>query len=260
MLSKINHTQISNDFMDEFMSKLSGGAVKVFLAIARKTIGWHKDTDSISLSQLMKTTGLSRQGMINVIAELEKQDLIKVDRNDGQSNKFTINYGELVNSVDRTSQESRPVEAVTSQKSRHTKERLNKYKEIASSYLKPSVLLFDKILENDDHAFAGKDKQKTTQSWANEIRKLVEIDKRTIKDIEQVIVWCQADDFWKTNILSGEKLRKQFSRLFLQMKAKTEKHSAGPHKVNTYVPEYVPPEERAPAELVAGLREKLGIR
>ena len=48
-----NYTQISNEFID-MLSNFSGASVKIFLAISRKTIGWHKISDRISYSQLEK--------------------------------------------------------------------------------------------------------------------------------------------------------------------------------------------------------------
>lgn len=54
-------------------------------------------------------------------------------------------------------------------------------------------------------------------AWANEIRLMVENDQRGETDIEAVIIWCQQEDFWKTNILSMKKLREKYDTLFLQM-------------------------------------------
>lgn len=54
--------------------------------------------------------------------------------------------------------------------------------------------------------------------WTKDINKIVRIDKRTYEQVEWMIHWCQQDDFWKTNILSPAKLRKQFNRLVIQAK------------------------------------------
>jgi hypothetical protein len=42
-------------------------------------------------------------------------------------------------------------------------------------------------------------------------------DGRDPIELEQVICWCQEDDFWKNNILSTGKLRKQYDQLVLKM-------------------------------------------
>ena len=59
------------------------------------------------------------------------------------------------------------------------------------------------------------------QKWAQEINKMIRIDKRTPKEIESVIIFSQKDSFWMTNILSAKALRKQFDRLYLQGKQKS---------------------------------------
>lgn len=56
------------------------------------------------------------------------------------------------------------------------------------------------------------------RKWATEIDRLIRIDKREAVEIEKVIIWCQEDSFWKSNILSAPKLRKQFPQLVLKMK------------------------------------------
>jgi len=61
------------------------------------------------------------------------------------------------------------------------------------------------------------------QKWSLTFHRMLNIDKRSKEEIADVIEWCQQDDFWYQNILSADKLRKQYDRLFLQMeKQKTE--------------------------------------
>lgn len=54
--------------------------------------------------------------------------------------------------------------------------------------------------------------------WAEDIGKINRLDKRTHKQIEWMVRWAQKDDFWKKNILSPSKLRKQFNKLVVQAK------------------------------------------
>jgi phage replication O-like protein O len=95
MLKINNHTQITNEFIDDYMSKVSGSATKVFLSIARKTIGWHKETDQISQSQLIEMTGMSLNTVKDGIRELLEHNIIKKEQTGtGKSIKtyFEINY------------------------------------------------------------------------------------------------------------------------------------------------------------------------
>lgn len=54
------------------------------------------------------------------------------------------------------------------------------------------------------------------QNWADCFRLLHERDGYGWKTISDVLAWCQDDDFWKRNILSGGKFRKQFDQLLVK--------------------------------------------
>jgi hypothetical protein len=104
-LAKINHTQIPNEFLDEWMPKLNASATLVFLVICRKTIGWHKDTDPISLSQIMVMTGLGRQGTVTALKELEVNGLIVGERKGRKSTVWGVNFNQVVHSVDQQNEQ-----------------------------------------------------------------------------------------------------------------------------------------------------------
>ncbi|WP_193065347.1 DNA replication protein DnaD [Oceanobacillus oncorhynchi] len=80
-------------------------------------------------------------------------------------------------------------------------------------HLKLAELLFKKIKENNPNA-----KKPNLESWADTFRKIMEIDKKSGKEIQDLILWSQQHHFWYKNILSADKLRKQFDRLQLEMK------------------------------------------
>jgi len=63
--------------------------IKVTLAIARKTFGWQKSKDKISLSQLIEMTGMSSQGVRNGIDEGIKRGTI-TRAPDGQSFIYSL--------------------------------------------------------------------------------------------------------------------------------------------------------------------------
>lgn len=86
-----------------------------------------------------------------------------------------------------------------------------------SSPFKLAKYLYLKIQENDPNA-----KEPNFQTWADDARKLMELDKRSKENIYNVINWCQQDEFWSSNILSVKKLRSQFTQLFIKMNKDTE--------------------------------------
>jgi phage replication O-like protein O len=87
-----NTTQIPNEVFDSLMPHLSGGELKVLLYICRRTFGFRKDSDSISLTQIAhgittkagrvldQGTGLSKRHVINALKALEKRNIITVTR------------------------------------------------------------------------------------------------------------------------------------------------------------------------------------
>ena len=106
-----NTTQVPNVILDHYMAELSGAELKVLLYVVRRTFGFQKEADSISLSQLVsgittrdgrvldKGTGLSRRAVIAALKELEDRGLVKADRvqNDTSGNQTNV-YTLLVHS------------------------------------------------------------------------------------------------------------------------------------------------------------------
>jgi hypothetical protein len=78
--------------------------------------------------------------------------------------------------------------------------------------------LFDRMLENNENA-----KKPNLHKWADEFRLMRERDNRTEEQIKYLIDWTQSDSFWKGNILSPTKLRKQFDQLAVRVKEEINK-------------------------------------
>lgn len=56
------------------------------------------------------------------------------------------------------------------------------------------------------------------KTWAAHIEKLHRIDGRTYEQIEYMIRWTQAHEFWRQNILSTSKLREKFNELIPKLR------------------------------------------
>lgn len=90
----------------------------------------------------------------------------------------------------------------------------NKYSEDGDE-VRLAQLLYD-LCKRDDSKF----KEPNIQKWAEHIDRLIRIDGRNPKEVEDVMRWAKNDDFWNSNILSPSKLRKQFSQLKIKMESK----------------------------------------
>lgn len=86
-----------------------------------------------------------------------------------------------------------------------------------SAYYQLAVYFFERIKENNPEH-----KEPNYQAWSDDIRKMIEIDKRTEEQVRYLMKWVQQDDFEKVNVLSPSKLRKRFDQLV--MKVKNQKH------------------------------------
>ena len=82
-----------------------------------------------------------------------------------------------------------------------------------TTHLALSERLADAILANDPKAPVAP----RSKRWLDATRLLLERDGRTIAEVEAVIDWCQADTFWRSNVLSMDTLRRQFTQLSLKM-------------------------------------------
>lgn len=79
-----------------------------------------------------------------------------------------------------------------------------------SNYYQLAERLFKQICQNQEI------KQPNLNRWADDIRKMIEIDKRTEDQVSQMINWSQADSFWAANILSAKKLREKYDTMAAQ--------------------------------------------
>ncbi|WP_404469397.1 DNA replication protein DnaD [Sutcliffiella horikoshii] len=74
-------------------------------------------------------------------------------------------------------------------------------------------------------------KEPNLQKWSDDFRLMMERDNRTEEQIVYLIDWCQQNSFWKANILSPSKLRKQFDQLVLKIQAEKQiKHIKNPQQ------------------------------
>lgn len=132
----VNSFQVPNSLVDDLICSISGNELKCYLVIVRKTKGWQKSEDAISLSQFELLTKLSRSVIINCCKSLEEKGLIESKKGYRNTTVYwlknsTSEESELVNNsnqslvknLNRSSEES---ELVTSEESEHTKDTIKK--------------------------------------------------------------------------------------------------------------------------------------
>ena len=101
-----------NAVIDELLPDLTGAELKCYLVVIRKTKGWNKESDNISISQFMKATGLSNSAVIKACESLVQYGLLVKENGARNTGVYAVNsYSKI------THEES---SQVTYEKSSHT--------------------------------------------------------------------------------------------------------------------------------------------
>ncbi len=216
-------TKIANELLEALIRiDLSGHCFRLCLLVIRKTYGFGKKEDVISLSQMAKMSGLSKSRCSQIINMLEDRNIVTVsDFCNGLTKKYRFNKDfETWKTVSENCYRSRKVIQKGIRKMIPQKKEVQKKLYCPNSdELRTSELLLNLIRQRNPNF-----KQPDLQSWAKHIDLMLRIDKRSPEEIEKVITWCQQDSFWCSNILSTQKLRGQYDQLFLKMSGSNGKH------------------------------------
>jgi len=85
------HIKIANEIIEALCKiKLRSSDRRVFDAIMRKTYGFNKKADRLSIGQIMSSTGLSRRAVIYSMKNLQAKNMIVVQRNKKMNAKMKV--------------------------------------------------------------------------------------------------------------------------------------------------------------------------
>jgi hypothetical protein len=95
--TKPGYTQVPDEFLDLQVPYLAPAEVVLMVVFFRLTLGWKKETDSVSIKQLVKRTGLSEATICRWLPKLEAKGLIEVARTqtsagDPAPNQYTVRW------------------------------------------------------------------------------------------------------------------------------------------------------------------------
>lgn len=199
----------------------------ILWCILRKTYGWHKKQEAISITQFQRLTGLKRASVYRAMRGLLARKLIgvSVDANSGTNlYKFNKDF-EVWKGVSRKANIS--VDANTPPP---VSAEANKAVSIEANTIKRKERNIMSTISEDSPAFKlsrylsililanfPKVKPPHLQRWARDVDLMIRIDQRDPDDIGKVIEWSQKDEFWKSNILSTKKLREKFDVIQAKM-------------------------------------------
>jgi phage replication O-like protein O len=249
------YVRIATEIQDAFCrTRIPGEERQVLDVIIRKTYGWNKCEDTISLSQFTEITGLAKQHVARSIKSLLSKKIITVTKNgDNKPQVFKLNKNHeewrvspkkvtspfLVKGV--TNNGDRCVTNNGDNKRQYintiTKDNYLYLNKVAitkngdtfgAEALRLAELLYSEIItQNSKSRLAAQNttaREKTITGWAKDIEKLIGIDQQEPSTVEEVIFFATHDDFWGPNILSGKKLREKWDTLTRKMNQKGQKH------------------------------------
>lgn len=233
------YTKIANLILEALaMAKLSGTQKGICMFLLRRTYGWGKTDDAISLGEFADACDTSQAYISRQIKELLKKCVIKrVSYMPGHTPVYTFNtrvaewdkgcinvqglsdcavqglYECARVGLSDCARVNQPPALEPPDMEGTLKKDIKKKKEINIYSPESNEVILSKLLLEKILLHLPKIKQPDIQKWAHHMDAILRIDGRDPPEVREVILFAQSDSFWKTNILSVEKLRKQYDQL-----------------------------------------------
>nr|DAK83366.1 MAG TPA: replication protein O [Bacteriophage sp.] len=95
-MSRISNSfTIANAIVDLDLRRMSGNALKCYVVIVRKTTGWNKSSDRISIRQFQELAGIAKRDTVGkALRELEEMGLIIRHESYGKITTYSLNFDE----------------------------------------------------------------------------------------------------------------------------------------------------------------------
>ena len=241
------YTGIANEILEHVMKQnLNGTQFRIILAVWRYTYGFQTKKNEMSINFIVKKIDANKRQVVRELNTLlERNILLVVETGPRKSRVISFNkrYDEWTSCIPKIEEKTKkdaaqPAPAKVKKKALPTKK---KYEE-DNTYFKMAKYFHKRVsavaeAEGLSHLII----KANLQNWADDMRKLIEIDK--VADMSKkedrvmmsaVMDWVTTDSFWKVEVLSAKKFREQFTDLALKMKvAKKTSHSAKQPIVDT---------------------------
>lgn len=215
-------TRIANEILGSIArSNLNGTQVKILLILWRYTYGFGRKDHELTLSFLAESLNTTKSHIDRELTALIERNIIKVvgvGERRGRVLAYNKYYDEWLE--EKPKDDIKKTEKQQVKKSKNNKSPNKKYDE-DNTYYKMAHYFFDKVSAvAKDAGVEHLIRKANLQSWADDFRKLVELDGVDDKKlILAVMDWVTQDLFWRTNILSARSLRAKFAELAIKMKS-----------------------------------------
>ena len=209
------YAKLANELLEALShTQLSGYQTRCLFFLIRKTYGWEKKSDTISLSQWCQGTGLSKAHVCHALGQLKERNIVAKIGNEFSFVKDYTRWRALPKSATLPKSAIKIAE-IGNRTIRNTIETITT--EIPPN---PEARKLAEYLMQKIKAIKPDAKPPKLDTWAKSFDRLLRLDKRKPERIRQVIDFATTDEFWHKNILSAGKLREKFDQLELVMKSK----------------------------------------
>ncbi len=176
-----------------------------------------------SIRKLCNKWGWSNSKVKKFLKLLQEDKIILFKCDNKKTTINIVNYSiyqDVNKSENDTETPQKNIKSISDQYQKHTNNNDNNVNNDNNNKYSPNSIefrlasyLFNFIKRNNEKA-----KEPNFDIWSKQFDYILRIDKREVEEIKEVIKWSQNDSFWFKNILSPDKLRKQYDKLYLQMK------------------------------------------
>lgn len=213
------HTRIANEILNEIMKvNLNGTQFRLVLAIWRYTYGFQRKTNEMSINFLADLIKASRSQVNRELAFLIEKNIV-IDTGIGSKGARILGFNKNYKEWGEGEQETVSVPVPKTEKPKKESAKKDKY-DAENTYYKMAIYFHERVSKvAEDAGIAHLIKRSNMQTWADDMRKLVEIDEVDKRLAKEVMDWVTQDSFWRTNVLSAKKLREKFMELAIKMNA-----------------------------------------
>lgn len=253
ILMKANHAPSKFLFNGQEVSVTSGELVTGAHALAFEMNDGVRRDNQVSWRQVWRwVKKFENSGMLTIKSNT-KYSVISVSKwcdYQDNDNQVSIKRQSTVNQVSTNKKEEKEKKE-KKEDSQHSRKR--EYADDSPEMIE-AIYLWEKIKGNNPEH-----RKPNLQAWADDIRKMNQLDHRPFEKIHKMIDWCQLDTFWQTNILSASKLRSKYDTMAAQANRKyASNRPTRTEKLPDWAQKgYKPEHKKASAEDRAKLAEQL---
>ncbi|UOQ85674.1 replication protein [Gracilibacillus salinarum] len=211
------YTGVANEILNEIMKvNLNGTQFRLIMAVWRYTYGFQTKDKELSIRFLASKINANRSQVDRELRVLLSKNIIKVS-DAGKKGARKLRFNKNYEQWNKQEQESNPVP----EPKKNPSNVKPKYDD-ESTYYKMATYFYKRVQKvAEDAGIAHLTKKANMQTWADDMRKLIEIDQVEKRKAKEVMDWVTTDPFWRTNILSAKKLRLKFMELAIKMNAES---------------------------------------